>query len=87
MLVKEFGLQYQNIDICTNYCILYLKENYGLTNYPTCMASRYEVETFEEMRNNVNPLQSSMLFSNCRPIKENVQCGVVSKGDMLALHK
>ena len=43
--MKPFGLGYQKIDICPNFCMLYYLENAELTECMTCGHSRYKPRT------------------------------------------
>jgi len=44
-MMKPFGLGYQKIDICPNFCMLYYLENAELTECMTCGHSRYKPRT------------------------------------------
>jgi hypothetical protein len=43
--MKPFGLGYQKIDMCPNFCMLYYLENAELTECMTCGHSRYKPRT------------------------------------------
>jgi hypothetical protein len=44
-MMKPFGLGYQKIDICPNFCMLYYLENAEMTECMTCRYSRYKPRT------------------------------------------
>jgi len=47
-MMKPFGLGYQKIDMCPNFCMLYYLENAEMTVYMTCGHSRYKPELVGE---------------------------------------
>jgi len=44
-IMKPFGLGYQKIDMCPNFCMLYYIENAEMTECMTCGHSRYKPKT------------------------------------------
>jgi len=47
-MMKPFGLGYQKINMCLNFCILYYLENAKLTECRTCGHSHYKPRTSRE---------------------------------------
>jgi len=43
--MKPFGLGYQKIDMCHNFCMLYYLENAEMTECMTCEHSSYKPRT------------------------------------------
>ena len=41
-IIKDLGLSYEKIYVCTKDCILYWKENVNLETCPNCNLSRWE---------------------------------------------
>jgi len=46
--MKPLGLEYQKIDMCLNFCMLYYLENVELIECITCGHSRYKSRTSKE---------------------------------------
>jgi len=47
-MIKPFGLEYQKIDMCPNFCMLYYLENVELIECRTCGNSCYKPRTGRE---------------------------------------
>ena len=41
-MMKPFGLEYQKIDMCLNFCMLYYGEDANLIECKTCRHARYK---------------------------------------------
>jgi len=72
-MIKSLGLEYQKINMCPNFCMLYYLENAELIECRTCGNSCYKLWRFNRMKNTESLLKwiLSLLQKTLGPRKSN----------------